>query len=59
MILIDNSLDAPPDHYGRALAAYKRHGVPNAEMGAAFFAAMSESLEILMEEVEQSWPKSG
>lgn len=58
MILADNSLDAPPDYYGRALAAYKRTGVPDAEMAAAFFAAMSESLENLMEAAERSWPIS-
>lgn len=50
--------DEPPDYYGRALAAYKLHGVPDAEMGAAFFAAMSESIEILIEAAERRWLKS-
>lgn len=52
MHLIDNR-PGPPDYYGQALASYKRRGVPNAEMGAAFFAAISESLDILLKAAER------
>lgn len=55
MILIDNLADEPPDYYGRALAAYMRNGVDDAEMGAAFFAMMSEALDTLIEEAERRW----
>lgn len=48
MHLIDNLPSTTPDYYGQALAAYRRRGVPNPEMAAAFFAAMSESLDILL-----------
>lgn len=53
MHLIDNRPDTPPDYYGQALATYKRRGVPNAEMLAAFFAAMGESADILMKAVKR------
>jgi hypothetical protein len=47
--------DEPTDHYGRALESYKSRGVPNAEILAAFFAGMCESLEVLIEAAEHSW----
>lgn len=53
MILIEPK--EPPDYYGRALAAYTRNGVDDAEMGAAFFAMMSEALDTLIEEAERRW----